>query len=134
VGYEVAQAYIERYADLLINFALGGGDGIAAGDVVRVIAPESAKPLYAELCRAVWRAGGHVLGEYLTDDDHRVNLTRDFYETAGEKQHGFFPEQYNRGVLDQTDHLVYVRCAADPHALRGVDPGSSSRASAPTAR
>jgi aminopeptidase len=123
VGYEVAQAYIERYADLLINFALGGGDGIAAGDVVRVIAPESAKPLYAELCRAVWRAGGHVLGEYLPDDDHRVNLTRDFYETAGEKQHGFFPEQYNRGVLDQTDHLVYVRCAADPHALRGVDPG-----------
>ena len=122
MGYEVAQAYIERYADLLINFALGGGDGIAAGDVVRVIAPESAKPLYAELCRAVWSAGGHVVGEYLPDDDHRVNLTRDFYEIAGEKQHGFFPEQYNRGVLDQTDHLVYVRCAADPHALRGVDP------------
>ena len=35
---------------------------------------ESAKPLYAELCRAVWRAGGHVLGEYLPDDDDRVNL------------------------------------------------------------
>ena len=120
--YEVDHAYIERYADLLINFALGSGDGIARGDVVRVIAPESAKPLYAELCRAVWRAGGHVLGEYLPDDDHRVNLTRDFYELAGEKQHGFFPHTYQRGLIDESDHLVYVRCAADPHALRGIDP------------
>jgi aminopeptidase len=122
VGYELAQACVERYADLLINFALGGGNGIERGDVVRVIAPESAKPLYAELCRAVWRAGGHVVGEYLPDDDDHVNLTRDFYEIAGEKQHGFFPETYSRGLMDQIDHLVYVRCAADPRALRDVEP------------
>ena len=122
MGYEVAHAYVERYADLLVNYALGGGAGIERGDVVRVIAPESAKPLYAELCRAVWRAGGHVLGEYLPDDDATVNLTRDFYDLAGEEQHGFFAEKYHRGVVDQIDHLVFVRCAADPHALRDVDP------------
>jgi aminopeptidase len=123
VGYEVAHAHVERYADLLVNFALGGGAGIQRSDVVRVIAPESAKPLYAELCRAVWRAGGQVLGEYLPDDDHHhMNLTRDFYEIAGEQQHGFFPETYSRGLMDQIDHLVFVRCAADPQALRDVDP------------
>jgi aminopeptidase len=122
VGYELARLYVERYADLLINFALGGGAGIERGDVVRVTAPESAKPLYAELCRAVWRAGGHVLGEYRPDDDGQVNLTRDFYEIGGEKQHGFFPEIYSRGLMDQIDHLVFVRCAADPHALGDVDP------------
>jgi aminopeptidase len=122
VGYEPARADIERYADLLINFALGGGAGIKRGDVVRVSAPESAKPLYAELCRAVWRAGGHVLGDYRPDDDGQVNLARDFYEIGGEGQHGFFPESYSRGLMDQIDHAVFVRCAADPHALQDVDP------------
>src|SRR5689334_14442529 len=68
MGYEVPQACIERYADLLVNWALGGGDGIKPGEVVQLIAPESAKPLYLEVCRAVWRAGGHVLGDYLPDD------------------------------------------------------------------
>lgn len=120
--YEVPQAYIERYADLLVNFALGGGAGIEPGDVVQVIAPESAKALYAELCRAVWRAGGHVVGEYLPDDDHHVNLSRDFFQIAGPAQHGFFPEKYRRGLIDQLDHMVFVRCAANPRALQDVDP------------
>src|SRR5947209_19583186 len=98
--YEVPQAYIERYADLLVNFALGGGAGIEPGDVVQVIAPESAKALYAELCRAVWRAGGHVVGEYLPDDDHHVNLSRDFFQIADPAQHGFYPEKYKRALID----------------------------------
>jgi aminopeptidase len=122
MGYAPARAHIERYADLLINFALGGGAGIEPGDVVRVNAPESAKPLYAELCRAVWRAGGHVLGDYRPDDDGQVNLSRDFYDIGGDAQHGFFPESYSRGLMDQIDHAVFVRCAADPRALQDVDP------------
>jgi aminopeptidase len=114
--------HLERYADLLVNFALGGGEGIKPGDVVQLIAPESAKPLYAELCRAVWRAGGHVLGDFRPDDDHDLNLTRDFFELGGAEQHAYFPELYYRGLMDQIDHFVYVRCDADPHALRDVEP------------
>lgn len=122
MAYEVPCEYIERYADLLINFALGGGEGIKPRDVVRVIAPESAKPLYAELCRAVWRAGGNVISDFNPDEGPDLNLTRDFYDIAGQDQHSFFPALYHRGLIDQIDHLVYVRCIADPHALRGVDP------------
>ncbi|MGA9859568.1 MAG: aminopeptidase [Solirubrobacteraceae bacterium] len=122
MAYEVPHHYIERYADLLVNFALGGGAGIAAGDVVRVVAPESAKPLYAELCRAVWRAGGHALGDYLPDDDAQGNLSRDFYEIAGAEQHAFFPAAYSRGLMDEIDHVIFVRCLADPRALADVDP------------
>jgi aminopeptidase len=122
VGYQPPDDYIRRYADLLINFALGGGDGIKPGDVVRVVAPESARPLYAELSRAAWRAGGNVLGDYRPDDDADLNLTRDFFEIAGAEQHGFFPEVYSRGLMDQIDHLAFVRSVADPHALSDIDP------------
>lgn len=120
--YEVPAEYLERYADLLVNFALGGGAGISRGDVVQVIAPESAKPFYAELCRAVWRAGGHALGDYRPDDDERLSLARDFYALAEDDQLGFFPELYHRGVINQIDHFIYVRCDAAPHVLRDVDP------------
>jgi aminopeptidase len=122
LGYEPPHTYIERYGDLLINFALGDGEGIKPGDVVHVNAPESAKPLYAEVCRAVWRAGGTVLADYLPDDDHRVNLARDFLELASEEQLAFTPSKYYRGLVDQIDHSVNLRSLADPHALRGVDP------------
>lgn len=122
MGYEVPSEYIERYADLLINYALGGGEGIKRGDVVQVIAAESAKPLYVELCRAVWRAGGTVIDGYHADDDERVNLSRDFYELAGDDQLAFFPEAYYRGLVEQMDHSVLARSVADPHALRTVDP------------
>ena len=37
----------------------GGGRGVQPGEVVRIASAESAKPLYAELSKAVWRAGGH---------------------------------------------------------------------------
>ncbi|MBV8430532.1 MAG: aminopeptidase [Solirubrobacterales bacterium] len=119
---EVSAVYLERYADLLVNFALGGGAGIKPGEVVQLIAPEGALPLYAELSRAVWRAGGHVLGDYRPDEGGRVNLRRDFFEIADEAQLAFFPERYFRGEMDQIDHFVYVICEADPHALRGIDP------------
>ena len=42
---------LERYASVLVDFALGGGSGVKPGEVVRVASPESAKPLYVELQR-----------------------------------------------------------------------------------
>src|SRR5664279_6242302 len=115
--YAPAPEILERYASVLVNFALGGGRGVQAGEVVRVASPESAKPLYAELRKAVWRAGGHVIGAYEPDDEERLNLSRDFYETAGESQLDWFPARYMRGLVDETDHQVSVIAARDPHAV-----------------
>jgi hypothetical protein len=75
---------------------------------VRVTAPESAKRLYAELCRAVWRAGGHVLGDYRPDDDRQVNLTRDFYEIGGENQHRFFDREVLAVMRDGGPRTIYA--------------------------
>ena len=104
MDYTVPQIYIERYADLLVNYALGGGAGIATGDLVRVTAPESAKPLYSALCRAVWQAGGNVLADYRPDDDAAAeNLTRDFLALASPKQVSYFAELDDRPVRHRGD-------------------------------
>jgi aminopeptidase len=127
--YTPAQETLQRYADVMVNFALGGGEGISEGDVVRVVAHESAKLLYVELTRAVWRAGGHVLGHYLPDDERSgANLSRDFYELAGEQQLDFFPALQARGLIDQIDHQVSVISDADMHALEDVEASRIMRA------
>src|SRR5260370_37282418 len=118
MAYVPGPETLERYASVLVDFALGGGAGIEQGDVVRVSAPESAKPLYLELCRAVWRAGGNVIGGYLPDEEQRGGGSRDFFELASDAQIRHFPAHYLRGLVDEMDHQVAVICDADPHAPR----------------
>jgi len=127
MAHHPPQSILQAYADVLINFALGGGEGISKGDVVRVAAPEAAKPLYVELRRAVLRAGGHVIGAYMPSDDEQFNLSRDFYELAGDAQIDFFPEKYMRGLVEQIDHQVSILCDTDMHALEGIEPSKIMR-------
>jgi aminopeptidase len=121
------QEVLERYASVLVDFALGGGQGVKPGEVVRIVAAESAKPLYVELNRAVWRAGGHVIGGYQPDDDSAFNLSRDFYRSATPEQLDHFSSRYLRGLIDEMDHQVSVIAESDPHALDSVDPGRIMR-------
>src|SRR5437588_515806 len=39
MSYVPSNEVLERYADVLVGFALGGGTGIKAGESVRVVAP-----------------------------------------------------------------------------------------------
>ncbi len=125
--YEPPPEILTRYASVLVDFALGGGGGVKPGEVVRIVAPEGARPLYAELHRAVWRAGAHALGAYQPDDDERVHLQRDFLEMADEAQLGYFPARYTRGLVDEMDHQVSVIADSDPHSLDSVDPARIMR-------
>jgi len=127
MSFTPPQQVLERYADVLVNFALGGGAGVKAGDVVRIVAREAARPLYVELHRAVWRAGAHAIGAYLTDDDGDHNLTREFYELAGDAQLEFLAATYMRGLVDQIDHQVSVLSDSDMRALEGIDPARIMR-------
>jgi aminopeptidase len=120
MAYTPPQELLTRYADLLVNFGLGGADGLAPGSVVWVNAPENTKPLFVEVCRAVWRAGGHLIREYDPADDDRYNLSKDFYELASDEQLDFFPAEYWRGLLDQSDYVLQITSSTDPHALEGV--------------
>ncbi len=125
-AYHPSQKVLEKYAHVLINFALNDCKGIKKGDVVRIIAPESAKLLFAELKKAVYKSGGHVISTYLPDDvgfdKYKINMTKDYFESASDEQLDFFPEKYMKGLVDTIDHQVYVIAEANKKALDGVDP------------
>lgn len=127
MSYRPSEKILKKYADVLVNFALGGGKGIKKGDVVRVSSSESAKPLYIAVCNAIVDAGGHVIGNYGPDDEQgdkrrNISVSRYFYEHANEEQIGFFPEVYLKGLAEQIDHSIFILADSDPHALKGIDP------------
>ena len=122
MSYEPSEEIVERYARLLVDFALGDGAGIKTGDTVRVVGSEETKPLFAEVCRAVWRSGGHVIGQLEPTQDERFNLERDFYALASDEQLDHFAEKYRRGLMDEIDHMVYIDGSDYPQAMKDVDP------------
>src|SRR4051812_34676780 len=117
--YTPPKKILEKYADVLVNFALGGGKGIKKGEVVYIMTYECAKPLFAELRRAVWKAGGHVISDYRADNEPKMIIDRDFFEYASDEQLKFFPDKYLKGLVDQIDHSVFVVSEVDMHALEG---------------
>lgn len=127
MSYTPSKEILEKYADVLVNFALGGGKGIKKGEVVRVSSSESAKPLYIAVCNAVVDAGGHVVSNYAPDDEQgdkrrAESFTRYFYEHASDEQIRFFPETYLKGLAEQIDHSIFILADANPHELKGIDP------------
>ena len=97
--YLPSDTILKKYADVLVNFALGGGKGIKKGDVVRVSCSESAKRLYIAVCNSIVDAGGHVIAHYGPDDEHgdkrrNISVSRYFYEHANDEQINFFPANF----------------------------------------
>jgi aminopeptidase len=120
--YKPSQKILENYANVLVNFALGSGKGIKKGEVVHLVVEEIAKPLYVELRRAIWKAGGHVISDYRASNDKDFNIDQDFYLYAEGHQLEFFPANYLKGILDEVDHSIFIDSETDIEALKNVDP------------
>lgn len=114
--YKPSDEIIEKYADLLINFALNDYKGIGKGEVAFLQVSECAKPMLEALRRQVLKAGAHPIIQYIPD-----GMTREFYELANEEQLTFFPDKYLKGKVDQADHMVAVIGDTDKHELKGIE-------------
>jgi aminopeptidase len=108
---------LDKYAQVLVNFALNSGKGVKKGEVVFLQVPESAKPLLYPLRRAVLRSGGNVITEYLPD-----NYARDFFEVATERQVKFFPKNFLSGKIKDMDHVIRIIADTDKYELKGISP------------
>lgn len=115
--YTPSKKILQKYADVLVNFALGGGKGIKKGEVVLLLVPECAKPFLYELRSAVLKAGGHVITQYLPDD-----FARGFFEEASDEQINFFASKFYKGLVDQVDHYLGILGETNKYELKGIDP------------
>jgi aminopeptidase len=121
--YTPNERILRNYADVLVNFALGGGKGIKKGEVVHITASESAKPLFIAVRNAVIDAGGHAILQYAPDSvDPKESMARYFYQNAKDEQLDWFPKKYTRGLVDEIDHVVHLISEANKKELEGIDP------------
>ena len=94
---------LERYADILVNFALGGGAGIKAGEVVLLCVPECARPMLQPLHDAVLKSGGHPVVDIIPD-----GLQRNFFQHANDAQIEYRPMKRLLGTVEDCDHRLYI--------------------------
>jgi aminopeptidase len=115
--YIPSDEILHKYAQVLVNFALGNDEGIAKGDVVQCLVPDIAKPLAKELQKVILEAGGHVLMRLLP-----TGMDKDFYVLASKEQLTFFPDEHLKTRADLIDHSIGIIADPDPYELADVDP------------
>lgn len=115
--YTPSHEILEKYANVLINFALRWWKGINPWDVVFVQIPECAKPFYIPLQTAILKAWWHPIMQYLAD-----GVARNFYENASDEQLTFIPKAYQKWRIESMTHFIAVIAESDLHELDGIDP------------
>jgi len=120
-NYKPSKKILENYANVMVNFALGKGKGVKKGDVVHLVVEETAKPLYIELRKAIWKAGGHVISDYRPSNDAEYNVDQDFYLHTEGHQLEFFPAHYLKGIINQIDHSLNILSYSDLKSLQNID-------------
>lgn len=124
MSYVPSAEILEKYARVLVRFALNSGKGIKKGDVVLLQVPECAKPMLIALQKEVLRAGGHYITHYLPDE-----VERHYYELAEEHHLDFFPSKLIRGRVDEMDHSIHIIAEVNKKELQGIDPKKIMRKS-----
>ena len=119
MSYKPSDEVLERYANVLVNFALGGGKGIKPGERVYLQSPLSALPFYRALRKQLIDNDASVIGS-LGDD--MSGAARYFYDHATKRQLTDFPTNYFKGLVADVDHRIAVIADHDVHELDGVDP------------
>ena len=117
MSYIPSPEILEKYADVLVNFALNSGKGIQKNEVVLLEIPECAKPILIPLQKAVLKASAHYITQFLPDD-----VSRHFYELAEAHQIKFFPDKLLKGKVEQADHSIGILAETNKKELEGVDP------------
>ncbi len=116
-SYLPPQTIIDKYAHVLVNFALNSGVGVKKGEVVQCIVPDVAKPMALALQNTLLKAGAHPMIRLLPS-----GLDRDFYNLASDEQLSFFPRKFLKARADLIDHQIAIIAEADPLELSQVDP------------
>jgi aminopeptidase len=115
--YQPSSEILQKYASVLINFALNDGAGIRKDEVVQIVTQTPGMPLAKEMFRAVLRSGGHPLINIIDDDFKLIHLTE-----GSDQQIAYFPERFYRGLADTIDHSIRVLADRDPLFLSSIDP------------
>ena len=124
--YKLKDDLLKKYAQVMVHYALNNGKGISKGDTVYFVAPECAKDLFIAIAKEIYAAGGNLITQYLPDNIRQTSLTRFLLQNGTNEQVSFFATPYWQGIVDSTDHILFIIAEPDIHVFEGL---SSSKIS-----
>lgn len=110
---------LEEYAKLLVDFALGSGEGVKPGEVVYLKAFLSALPLYNELQKALVNSGAIVITAL---EDDTSEFQKYYFKNATDAQISKRLDKYDKGLVGEIDHFIGILSEYDMHELDKSDP------------
>lgn len=111
---------LKKYAQVMVLYAINNGKGINKGDTVFLVGQEYSKDLYMAIAKEIYAAGGNVINNYQPNNIRDNSLVRFLLENGTDEQIAFFAKPYWQGVVDATDHIVFIIAEPDIHALEGL--------------
>ncbi|TCJ13603.1 aminopeptidase [Flaviaesturariibacter flavus] len=124
---QLSKDLLSRYAQVMVRYALNHGKGINAGDTVFLVGQECTRDLFLAIGREVYAAGGNLITNYSPDNTQADSLARYLLQQGSEEQVGFFAAPYWRGIVEATDHILFIVSEPDVHYLEGIPAARISR-------
>src|SRR4051812_23789503 len=121
------ESLLEKYAKVMVHYALNNGQGINKGDTVFLVGQECTKDLFLAIAKVIYEAGGNLITSYLPNNTKADSLPRFLLEKGTEDQITFFAKPYWQGIVDATDHILFIISEPDIHYLEGLPSSKISR-------
>lgn len=114
--YKPSATVLQRYAQVLIEFALADGTWAQPWEIVLLQIPESARDFAPYLQEQVLKSWAHPLVRILPEW-----LGKRFLELANEDQLLRWPQELMLAEVAQVDHRVRILSQYDKHEMDGAD-------------
>jgi len=125
--FQLEESLLSRYAKVMVHYALNHGQGMRKGDTVFLVGQECSRDLYLAIAREIYAAGGNLITHYQPDNTREMSLARYLLQNGSDDQIGFFAEPYWRGIVEATDHILFIIAEPDIHYLEGLPAAKISR-------
>ena len=125
--FQLEESLLNNYAKVMVHYALNNGHGISKGDTVFLVGQECTKDLYLAIAREIYAAGGNLITNYQPDNTSEKSLARYILENGSDEQIGFFATPYWKGIVEATDHILFIVAEPDIHYLEGLPAAKISR-------
>jgi len=108
---------LENYSKVLIDFALGKGQGIKEKQIVYLQYDSEALPLALEVYKRILQKGAYPMVRGIEE-----SFQKTMFENASDDQLKFFPKRYTKSLVDTIDHRIYLIAPTNPFLLKNIDP------------
>jgi aminopeptidase len=118
--YKPDESLLRKYAQVMVHYALADGKGMNKGDTVYLVGQECTKDLFMAIAKEIYAAGGNLITNYSPDNLRDNSLVRFLLQNGSDEQIGFFAAPYWKGIVDSTDHILFIISEPDIHYLEGI--------------